>query len=188
MARKKRASMREGPLADLFRSTEESVVAGGDQGVRQDATGAESRSRSPSRRRPCPSPFPSPRRSRSPSRPLTPSPSLSPAPSRCRSRLRPSRSRTSSIRDPPRGPRAADGRSRASRCGPRYGRDEPSTRPAGRPASRSCRARTRPSCGWWASAARASTPSTGWSRPSCRASSSSRSTPTFSPCRPRTRT
>ena len=33
MTRKKRASMREGPLADLFRSTEESVPAEDDRGL-----------------------------------------------------------------------------------------------------------------------------------------------------------
>ena len=94
MARK-RASMREGPLADLFRSTEESVApdeirvtatnagAGRGRGRGARAGDASSPSRSPSRPR---SPFPS--------RPRPGSRARFPGPSRSRSRLRPSRWRT----------------------------------------------------------------------------------------------
>ena len=150
MARsKKRASMREGPLADLFRSTDESVppeeikvTAKANGGGRVARRGAGPR------RRLCPSRSPSRPRSRSPSRPPTRFPSQSPAQSRCRSRLRPSRSRDGQpSRDPPRGPRAADGR--AGPRGPAPASAATSLRPRGRPrASPSCRAPTRPSCGW----------------------------------------
>ena len=163
--RKKRASMREGPLADLFRSTEESVAP---EEVKVTATDQ----RRPSRGRGArpgdaavPSRSRSRRRSRSPSPRPTRSRSRCPAQSRCPEPTPPEpvAETRSSIRDPPRGPRAADGRAghrdaaRAT-AATSLRRDEPPTR---QPA---CRARTRPSSAWSASAAPASTPSTAWSR------------------------
>ena len=122
MARRKRASMREGPLADLFRSTDESVAPeerghrhgqrrrrrrgarAGDAGP-EPRPGARARSPSPSRTPdPVPDPLPEARAGPEPTPP-------EPVPSERRRRA---------AEDLPRGPRPADGRS-GRRARPRSG-------------------------------------------------------------------
>ena len=170
MASGKRASMREGPLAALFRRTEE------------DGLGADARRRPGASESPRPSAPPSPAavrdapaaarrvrhacgevRRREPA-PAVPSP---------RERLR----HAFSVDDPREHPRSR----------------RPDRSPGARAPARGLPSRARPRaaprvggparcCAWSASAAPASTPSTAWSRPRSRASSSSPSTPTCSRC------
>ena len=156
MARRKRASMREGPLADLFRSTDESVAP---EEVKVTATSngaapVEVAVEEPVQETPGPEPVPEPTPEPVPEPTPDPVPDPLPGPEPVPEPMPPEPVAEATIEQAEvhheglerlMGGPGIDIR-------PAYGRDEPDTSCC-RPASRSSRARIRPSCGWWASAA-----------------------------------
>ena len=166
MASGKRASMREGPLAALFRKTDE-------DGLEPEAAprAAPSRPRPRRRRR---EPEPATRRAAPVARP--PATHAAAAP---RSRACPLAARSACATPSPRRSPTTSWLARA-RAAPTH--EDPYAR-SPEPSYDAAPQRTAsPSCASSASAAPASTRSTAWSRPRSRASSSSRSTPTCSRC------
>ena len=174
MANPKRASMREGPLAALFRKTEEPENGGSRAPRRERGAGARPGGR--------------PRAARRPIAPAS-QPERRAAAPRSRSRSRAARAHAAGaaargllLRAPREHARAPAARRRDGAAATDvYARGDDS-QPAAAPPSRW----RSPGCASSASAAPASTRSTGWSRPRWPASSSSPSTPTCSRCSSRT--
>ena len=198
MARSKRASMREGPLADLFRSTEESVepdeirvtaasgagvdVALGETEVAEpEAEVAEPPAPPEVPSPPEPEPTPQPQPSTEPEpEPEQPAQDEKPARAEESEEVRAYRAKPVEHE----GLERLMGVAEAPEERPAFGRKEPdfTHAPAVVPAA------TRRCCAWWGSAAPGSTRSTGWSRRSSPESSSRPSTPISSRSRPRTPT
>ena len=217
MASGKRASMREGPLAALFRRTDEEEPGRPPSARAPAARGPAPRAAQPRPRRP-PRPGSRSAARRSRRRTASPQPQRE-APQRGSARGAGGPRGAAHPRDtgyphPSLGADAGAGRDEQPRLPTPQERlrhafstdipedmlrapaDEPCDEPAhdvrAAPTSRRRGARrarsASPSCASSASAAPASTPSTAWSRPRSRASSSSRSTPTCSRCSSRRRT
>ncbi len=177
MASGKRASMREGPLAALFRRTEEEGTESGGEGRPDAAEGEESRERAPeaSTQRP-PEPATAAAREREGEGEATeePAPQRTGVPSP-RERLR--HAFSADIPENVLDPAAAEAPAAAAAPEPPDAYARPGAELYGQPASVGA-----PVFAWSASAAPASTPSTAWSTRRSRASSSSASTRTCSRC------
>ncbi len=203
MATGKRASMREGPLADLFRKTAEDTRRRSDTSRRPSEASRAGQKRRPARQ-------PAGARGQAPARPPEPPPARTPRRRRPGAgRPHPSFESFVPADEPAPRHRALASGALASGLLGRHPRERargpaavsraaPSAEPApdvyARPDRPGMRSRRRPAsvsrcCAWSASAAPASMPSTAWSRPRSRASSSWPSTPTCSrcSCRPPTR-
>ena len=132
MARKKRASMREGPLADLFRSTEESVAPEEVKVTAEDQRRGRVAVEEPVQETPLPEPVPEPTPEPVPEPTPDPVPEPIPGPEPVPEPTPPEPVAETRHPDPPRGPRAPDGRPGPRGAAPlrprRASTDQPATR------------------------------------------------------------